>query len=702
MTFHLCGAAAACRALIAVLLAPAVASAQIDTPAARQARAALTAVGEAYSQRPEWPRLWEQLGLPDVQYELQAGESGNPAVLEAAVQVLRSGSAARVNDPPLVRLARTLEIRARDLTPLPAADWPAACRDQAADYAPVTDEALDAGGREFSRRLNQFAAWFPAAAQNGSSWNEFLFWEETRRLATPEAAATSAATLDRLETRWASAPSVWDAGLLYETSLAARQYIRLLRSYQKGETAQQHAAAWNALADQLEAMPDGETDTSQVAAAVNERESLGQASRLTASIRRALSLPNLVLHVPTDWIEEQLASTVDEPYEVGGVFAGTYSRGSGRMVGTLRGIVLPSEAVGRWLMRFDGTSTARTSGSSDRVYVASRATTRLAALKPFMLDARGLSPGNALATASTSIQYEQIDAPGILAMRRNAAVQETYSRRPQAEAESAAYARSSIVEQMNAEADQIAREFNDSYHARFRDPRVKAHRPSPDVRVRTFSGVLRWECRLEGPHDFAAPTPPPAYEPGSEIVMSLAASALEEQAAVTLGGRAMSGDEMSESLGSSLVRDSEDGGDDVHVTFEPDPCDVNFEDGAVHARLYITKFDAGDVQYPAMTVDLAYRPEERDGEVVFVRQGRLRVSPLTREGDNAPTISGRQQALRLAVQRRLERLLPDELRWSEASVPLPGEGDAVLQLERVRLIGPWLQMGLSATVPSGS
>ncbi len=394
----------------------------------------------------------------------------------------------------------------------------------------------------------------------------------------------------------------------------------------------------------------------------------------------------------TEWLNSQLAQEIDEPYQVNDVFAGTRSYGNGRLVGTVRGEILPSNAVGRWILKFRGTSTARTSGSQDGVRVVSRATTQVAGTKPFELDTVGLSAKCAKAGATTSVVYESIDAPG-LPRRRERAISETYARRPRAEAEGADYARRSLLEQMNEQAAEMTDQFNRSYHSQFRDPRLNALRPAPAVRVRAADGLLRWECRLESPSGFAAPVPPPQYEPGTDVVMSMASSALEEQAAVTLGGRQLTGAELLEALGRPAGEAGDQGGDDFSVSFDADPCDVRFVDGVVQARLFITNFDSADVKYPAMTVDAAYAPQERDGQVVFVRQGRLRVAPLASRDGSAPKISGRQQTLRLAVQRKLEKVLTEEL--SLGDVELPVADQTPLRAERVQLSGPWLQIGLS-------
>jgi hypothetical protein len=363
------------------------------------------------------------------------------------------------------------------------------------------------------------------------------------------------------------------------------------------------------------------------------------------------------------------------------------------MVGSMQGIILPSTAVGQWLLRIRGTSTARTSGSEDRVSVVSRATTRVSGTKPFVLNARGLTPERASAGAVTSIEYESINASG-LPRRRSAAVSETYARRPRAESESSAYARRSLLDQINAEAAQVADNFNRSYHAELRDPRINANRQGPDVRVRSSGESMRWECRLEGPARFAAPVPPPDFEPGTEVVLSLAASALEEQGVVSLGGRQMTGKELQESFGPASGETDQRSSDDFNVTFDPDPCDIRFDDGAIHARLSITKFDSADVKYPSIAVDVVYKPEERDGKVVFVRQGRLRVTSIVRSDDKAPVISGRQQTLRLAVQRKLAKVLTEELVFDSVALPLSEDEETTLHVERVQLDAPWLQIGL--------
>ena len=696
-------------AALAILAAGSEARGQIDTPAAAEARQALREVRTRYSGKPEWNAWAAALNLPDVQFELLAGDKGEAGVLQLAVVELLSGRVPQFSDPPFARLAKAIDVRAQELVPLTPAEWPSECARQAEAYQPISVEMLELSRRNFEQRLDHFAQVFSDIGVAGSQWNKFLFWPESRELASPTPGpAPTSELLDRLEIRWAGAPAVWDDEALFEASLAARTYIRQLRGYLAGETRAQYTAAWQELGELLVALASDKSDTSHVAAAVGKRERLGEASRLTASIRKELSRPNLVVQIDRDWLQSQFKQEINEPYQVNDVFAGTRSIGSGRLVGTMRAEILPSSAVGRWLLLFNGISTARASGSQDRVQVVSRASTRVAATKPFRIDARGLSSQLGTAGAVTNIVYESIDSPG-LQRRRSQAVSETNARRPQAERESAAYARRSILDRINDEATKVARDFNTSYHADLRDPRINALRPSPEIRVRSGEKAVRWECLLEGKTTFGAPETPPEFGMESDVVMNVAASALKEQAMLDLAGRELTGEQLLEQMGRSPKNakaagadSAENSKDAFHVTFAADPCDVRFADGLIRVRLYVTKFDSADVNYPAMTVDVAYQPEAREGQVVFVRQGKVRVSPLATGEGEAPKISGRQQTLRLAVERKLAKVFTAELEGNDVKLPLSTGEETTLRVDSVQLQGPWLQLALSSAAATKS
>ena len=201
-------------------------------------------------------------------------------------------------------------------------------------------------------------------------------------------------------------------------------------------------------------------------------------------------------------------------------------------------------------MRLDATSTARTTGYSDRVRVQSHANTSIRGEKQFVLDEAGLTPRRATANASTRIVYDGIDAEG-LAPRRNEATRQTQARRPRAEADSSALAERTTVGQLDTAGQKLATDFNTAYRRDYRDPLILANRLVPAARVHASQKSLRWECDWIRPADFArTPAPPELAE--ADVAVGLAATALEEEAHSSLAGRRLSGEELVKAVGGML------------------------------------------------------------------------------------------------------------------------------------------------------
>ena len=670
--------------------------AQVDTPAAREARAALNELHRTYAGQSAW-RTWSgQLGLEDVEQELQAGENAEPAVFARAAEQLSRATVPQFRQPAFRRLASALAAREKELAAIPPERWHDTCIEAAERYSPIDGQTIESARKPVVFWLDALERSRPELHRATKAWSKFLFLPETRPVLTSYPMDPS--ELDRLETRWHNALTVWGNDRLVEASLAVQSYIRLLRGYLAHESPEQHVAAWHELADLLNTQPQAIDAPSlrRIGEIVSQRERLGQASPLTASIRRELSHPNMILQVRAKWLRSELSQRFNEPYQINDVFAGARTTGNGRLVGRVHCDVLPSDSAGQWVLRLDATSTARTTGYEDRVRVGSRATTQIHGDELFVLGATGLAARPATATARTNITYTSIDAEG-LPRRRNEATRQTHARRPRAEADSSALAERSTVARLDAEGRKIAAAFNKSYHQSLRDPAILAHRSVPLVRVPATSAALRWECYAARSANFAATPTPPDFNGDSDFALGVAGSALEDQALEALGDRDLSGEELINAIGGLLggSTKADKTGQDYRVAFAAWPCDVQVVDGQVRARLHITSFAAADVHYPAMVVDVSYNVAERDGNLALVRQGNLRVKPLPQGDDGAKTMSGRQQTLRLAVQRRLGKVFAEELLWPRFALPGATTERSKLRVERVTADGGWLQLALA-------
>src|SRR5207253_979491 len=84
-----------------------------------------------------------------------------------------------------------------------------------------------------------------------------------------------------------------------------------------------------------------------------------------------------VRSIVPQWLRSQFTYKIDEPYQVDTVIVGARTTGSGRLLGGTSCELLPSNGVGRWVVRFDGVSNDATIGLSDGARVRSHATTRI-------------------------------------------------------------------------------------------------------------------------------------------------------------------------------------------------------------------------------------------------------------------------------------------------------------------------------------
>ena len=682
-------------ALVVALLSGAAAYAQVDTSAAREARAALRELQSTYGRFPAWQPWLRQPAIQAIEYELQIGDRAEPRALVEVAEQLRKGRESFFKHEMFQRLARALETRADELAPVPESDWSAACRNAAEHQSIVEPADLKRAQPALAERLDALERRLPRLRTAGDEWREFLYWPETRWLATSD--AIDATTLDRLEIRWCGAPTLWADARLVEASLAVQSYIRLLRAHLTHEPQETHRAAWIELADLIAARGESSAGGAErIAQALTARERLGQASPLTASIRRELSRPNIVLRARTGWLESRFVQSVSETFNVNDVFAGARSVGSGTLSAKTSCQILPSTTLGHWVLRIEGASRSSTIGNADRVSVSSRATTKIKGEKLLSIGVRGVIAGPASASATTAITYDRIDAEGIR-RRRDEAVRQTHARRGEAEAQASARAKDSVLERMNEQGARLAGDLSRPYRERLRNPQLDANRMPPEVRVRTNKDHLRWECRLEAPSQFAADSSPGDFSPEADVVLSFAASALEEQSVVALGGRQLTADELTKELGKMFgdPADAAAGEQDFRVEFAAHPCDIEIADGQLRARFHMAAFASADVEYPPMTVEAVYAVQQKDGGLALVQQGKLQVKPPALADGAAPAPSGRQQTLRLGAERKLNKALAKEFFWSGPPVPGSADKEAKMRVRGAQAERGWLQVALS-------
>ena len=177
--------------------------------------------------------------------------------------------------------------------------------------------------------------------------------------------------------------------------------------------------------------------------------------------------------------------------------------------------------------------------------------------------------------------------------------------------------------------------------------------------------------------------------------MSLASSAFEDQILPALGGRRLSNGEIADAI-ATLLGETQPAiapGQEFSATFAARPCEVRFIDGEAAVRLFFTAFDSPEAQYPALTVDAQYAVSVQEGAVVLTRKGSVRVTMAAATGGQRAA-GGRQQTLRVAVQRKLNKVLPESVSWKPSVLSGPNGKPLELQIERATANDGWLCISL--------
>ncbi len=600
--------------------------------------------------------------------------------------------------PPAESPPRTAEPSEHKAAPGPIratgkfAELTASCRREAEHFEPVTDERAHAAREELRVRLNDFYRLLAKDPAATAAWPEFLHWTETLQLLDASAADDAA---DRIQCRWQAGASTWTAPELAAVAEALGRHVAMLRARTAHESAEQHAAAWNQLADLISESPDDQAGLNRIAEAVVARERLGDGPQLTAAIRQSLSGPDMTLRASAGWLQSRF-SAVDEPFQVQGVYSGMSTSTSGRLTGVVTCQLGRSPDAARWTLLFNGASAAATTANGNGASVNSRANTNLMARQVYRLGATGLAAEPSVAGGATALVYDQINAGG--GRRRQQVANDTVqASRATAERDTATGASHALAQRMDSVgADAVAR-FNESYFANVRDPFTRADQMPPVVEFHSDESLISGDWRWPQSPTFAKRQP--EFHSPTGLTLAVDAAAIERFMAANIGGKRMSEERLGQMTAlSTPPPDDSDKTSDRWLRFAAEPCDVELADGRISFRFHVTEFESGGVRYPPMTAAAAYKCQFDGDHLALVREGGFRTQLVAADASSAVGASGRQQTLQVAVRRFFNRALAEHIIWpgpgsSSTGPPLPLSN---LQVKAVLVADGWLQLGLSA------
>ena len=633
--------------------------------------------------------------LRDLRAELTRPRFLSPEALRQIGRQIR-GKASGENSA-IAKLLSSIEELARRVDLGKPSDWPKYCRDRADKIAAIAPVDLAAERRTLSAQLasfGEFLATVPPGARR--DWEDYLFWDETSRLASLEKPA--AGQLDRLETRWANSVLALDNGSLATTSIAVQRFVHLQRRATSQRTASDWARLLREMADVLDRQSNGDSPDDRLLCIVIELERNGVASELGNVVRRRYSFPNATLVVSTRNVKKKANVPLDEDFRVNDVFGGVFSRGEGRLTGKFRCDPMPSPSVARWTWRIDAVSRSRSTGSSQGVNVTSRGVTNVRGYKVFEWGPAGLAAYPAEADASADVNYESIDAGGGR-RRQSVASSEAYANLPQAERDAAAATERSTKERLDAEASRLLGRTAAVHDQDFRMPAALCLDGVNTVATRSTETEYSWLCRYEPLGALAASTPPPGSRLDADVHIDLHETFVSGMLANRLRGKKMTGREFAEMfatfIGSRVAASSQS--DDWHVRWAKDsPASCKFTGGSLEWELRTEEFNTSDGDYPGFLVRVAYHPRrQREKQAyVLVRDANIVVFPRDYDPLGKRKLSGRQVVLRRVATRRLQTVLAPEIPLKDGEVPFMAG-----RVAKARLVGLDCESGwLSATL----
>lgn len=526
----------------------------------------------------------EELGLllQDLRAEITRPRFLSPDVLRQLGREIRAKAAQ--DDSDVVKLLASIDGVVRWVELGGPKDWARYCRVRADEVAGSKPIDMVAERHNLSLQLgrsSQFLATAPADIRR--DWEEYLFWDETKGLASSDAPTDE--TLDRLETRWANSSLALDSGSLATTSIAMQRFSQLQRRAAGKRTGDDWARLLREAADLLERMGDGDLPNDRLVAIVVELERNGVTCELGNAVRRRYSQPNAMLVVSTENLARKSNVALDEEFEVNGIFGGVQSRGKGRLSGKFWCEAFPSPSVARWMWRIDAVSQSHSTASQQRVTVTSRGVTGVHALKLFQWGPTGLATLPTQVRAAADVDLENIDAGGPL--RRSIATNRAYATLPEAERDAAAEAERSVKQRLDAEGSRLLGQVATAYDREYRVPAALCLDAVSTVVTRATERECFWECHYE-PLDTIAVRLPPVNRSGDDARICLHESFVSGFLADRLCGKKMTGRHFADTFAQSMGSRNKDASRSTewHVRWSKKaPISCTFRDGVLRVVL---------------------------------------------------------------------------------------------------------------------
>lgn len=649
---------------------------------------------------------WNDYLLTDqLQAQLAAGPQADPVAVARILNRYDSPQPG-LERPKFVAVRQALKQWWSELPP-PAPEQVYAALDAAKGaFVPLTEADLQNARQGLTEALKHLDERLQAVGKIGSDWRGYLHWDELEKeLAKP---SPDLAVLDSVYGLYSGGYSGLGWRMFTDVRDALRQYLVVARAIGNEQLAQQYPKVLELLGKHLHGYNESPNpqDAQQISATLRWLHEAQQAGWLVEAVRRAYWRPNLYAEASLGVVEAIVGRPVDEVQPVEDCILGTTISGTGHTTGNLTVELARSNYFGAIDLLLLAATNSDTVGRNGPVKIYSTGLTKHASRKRLILNENGLSSEPAETNAVTNNDIQCIDANGRALIER-IAQRRAAQQEPQAEQIASQHAEQRVSTRLDEQAAELIAQTNEQYQKQFRRPLERRGLFPPMLTFSSTHDAVNAVALEAGATDLGAPSAPPALTLHADVAVRVHESFANNLAQGGLAGRIFQEDEVRKSLTDALgqlpeqLKSSDEEGPPTAIHFaSQQPISVIFAQDSFTVMIRGESFTKGDADYPGMNIKVTYDIRQTEQGPRAVRRGDLEIFPPGFTPDAGQTLSGREQAIRRILQRRLERAFPQEI----VPKPVTPQGRLAklgpMVLSEWRVANGWMLLGYQRTQPA--
>jgi hypothetical protein len=539
-------------------------------------------------------------------------------------------------------------------------------------FRPVTADQVSQARAELSQRMQEVERWVGASSPNGQRWLRYLRWDDLKSARANEE-SPNLEVLDATLGQLNRDENGLELPRFRRLAAGLRRYRDLVAVSLWENPAELYVQQLDALQRQLEAYRQEPTPANEISLGQRLKvvTDIGQAPALVQAVRREFSQPNAYVEISTGLVAAGV-EPINRTEEITDNILGTRIRGTSHTTGTVGVSTIPS--ADRAVLEFvsEGTSRSNNVGRNGPAVIRSTANTNFTATKRVELSDPGFAAQPARANATTHSDIHSISKQGGgLGSRIVSRVgwQRARQNHGRADAIAGDHAEDRIERSFNEDVNTELRDARKRYEDEYRRPLTRRGELPEYIHFSTDKDSLSIETTQANRGQLGATSPPPPAPGGHDMTMRLHESAVNNYAAIVLGGATASedqpGDEMEfdvelpkwiqdawERTEREFAEEADQGEEPFKpwsMTFRERPITVEFRDGKLILATHIARLRSGDQTFTNWDITGTYTPELSSGGVVLRRDGDLVVLPADFRG----SLTSRQTAERSNLEKEI-------------------------------------------------